>query len=219
MAKNNSFLSSDDELLEAPTIEPTAYEFQSDVSDDDDDDDANEEGNGDQHLPPQADSETDPIVLENSPEPVRSSVSAAPGAAPEKPAIEDFEDEIATETVTRDSFVSWTSRFSNGARNRVKVVDIEVPIPWLPPAQRSKFVYMKVDDEDYYMTRRRNYEVSRIFLARQQARCALPRFPSPYSRRRMPQAKNVVHCSAGAKIMARGLGNSVPSTDRAHRSV
>ncbi|KAK3327301.1 hypothetical protein B0T19DRAFT_158894 [Cercophora scortea] len=159
MAKNNSFLSSDDELLEAPTIEPTAYEFQSDVSDDDDDnDDANNEGNDDQHAPPEPVSEADPIVLENSPERAPSSVSAAPKAAPAKPALEDLEDEISTATVTRDSSVSGTNRFSNGASKGVKVVGIEVPIPWLPRAQRSKFVYIEMDDEDYYMTRRRNYE-------------------------------------------------------------
>ncbi|KAK3370247.1 PHD/FYVE-zinc-finger like domain-containing protein [Podospora didyma] len=122
MAKDAS---SDDELVDGMALEPAAYEFQSDLSDNED-------------SAPLAASPPHRVIngVANGPDDMVSYASE-PGTQIYEEAHSPKRLRSSTATSTRASSVT----------NHAKIVHIDVTLPWVPPKKRANFVYIDVADD------------------------------------------------------------------------
>ncbi|KAK3373531.1 PHD/FYVE-zinc-finger like domain-containing protein [Lasiosphaeria ovina] len=149
MAKAANGLSiSEEEPLDGPTLEPAAYEFQTDLSEDD-------------FFPalesPSLESPSLALDLESESEAIHEAEpEPAPAPAPRKP-TRSLKPVVRADqdapVLVGTNIHGFDSELLNGnakkAAHTVRVVDIEVPIPWLSPSQRAAFEYVHVEDEDF----------------------------------------------------------------------
>jgi hypothetical protein len=147
MTTTNGFLSSDDGLLldalTGQAGDPPAFEFQSELTDDD---------------------APDPLTLD---EIANASLAALTNG---------LRSQAEKETYPRPVAADWKTNGNGGIKARtktrrdgIKIVDIEVPLPWLPPVQRAAFKHVVVEDyqapreDEYRRARRKRRGVSHIF--------------------------------------------------------
>ncbi|KAL2255859.1 hypothetical protein VTK26DRAFT_2606 [Humicola hyalothermophila] len=145
MAKTNGLPDANDELvlkaLIAKTTEPQTFEFQSDLSDDDG---------------------PDPLALDEI-----ANASLALSTALEGQERGGSEPQPVKQVVERQingNDSSPTTESEMTQPKGVRFVDIEVTLPWLPPAKRAGYQYVKVEEYDYHRERRKRYVVSHTFL-------------------------------------------------------
>jgi hypothetical protein len=157
MTAPNGFLSSDDELfVDKATADPLPFTFQSDLSDDDDDADADPDPDpdADHHLP-------DPLLLDHIATATLATLDG-PLEGLAAPAEDTHHRGVRTNGVA-----AAPEDKKDKPRIGVSPVQIEVCLPWLPPAQRA--AYQRVHDDDYWPEegerlgkRRRRRAVSRF---------------------------------------------------------
>ncbi|KAK3360160.1 hypothetical protein B0T25DRAFT_534901 [Lasiosphaeria hispida] len=134
MTMRNSFLSSEDELLVDAITEPVRYEFQPYLSDDEE--------------LPEAPEDLESLQAPDTPD---ASILDTP-EPPEQPITSDVAlpraDYGGTRSLSKASTSGLTTQPTNGASNgiigRVRVVDIEVPLPWLSRTHRAAFQHVRV---------------------------------------------------------------------------
>jgi hypothetical protein len=145
MPKRKGFLSSEDELTGGPIQEPARYEFQSFLSDNEDMPDAVPEPPAPDESPAGS---APPILsdmlhtLVDGHEAPSSNNGYANGSV--KSATGSFRGSFTRSVTGR----SVTGSVSDIHGHDVRIVDIEVGLKWLSPAQRAAFEYVEMDEDE-----------------------------------------------------------------------
>lgn len=137
------------------TKKPPAFEFQSDLSDDDDD-------------------APDPLALDEIPnasltltralESLGKEGEGDGGREEEAEGRESKSPKLEVQAHTNGEVDSVTAASASAQAKGVRFVDVEVALPWLPPAQRAEYQYVKVKEGEYHRGRRKRHAVSQICL-------------------------------------------------------
>jgi hypothetical protein len=147
MSTLNGFLTSDGGApLGETATEPVAYEFQSDLSDD----------------------EPDPLTLDA----IASASLALTGTLQQhpQPSAMDWvaaEASSHSQSATNGQANDVAREQEDGHAARIRPVDIEVRLPWLSPARRAAYEYIKVPlltHDEYQRLRRRQLGVRPTYI-------------------------------------------------------
>jgi chromodomain-helicase-DNA-binding protein 4 len=182
MATANGVLSDDDELfVNGSAAEPPPFTFQSYLSSDDEADPLTLDEiakvslaalqNGTLASPPDEENVPPPAAEDGQAGGIQTNGIAETSA--EESANESTEESIkeSRKETIRESGKESTKESTERSRTRIKLIGIEVRLPWLPPAQRARYQKVRVEDyrpDDGHRTRRRRRRVSypRVLLCR-----------------------------------------------------